>query len=278
MKIDKATLSHKVRHNLYRLKDTVKWIILAILIGIILGAVGALFNKSIGFVTQARMAHPQFLYLLPFGAMVIIAAYKYIGRSAAGGTNLVLLAIQKDEDIPLRMAPLIFIATTISHLAGASVGREGAALQLGGSIGGYISKGLKLNDTDKKTLIMTGMSSAFSALLGTPIAASIFSIEVVSVGIMHYSALLPCVIASFCAKFVAAALGAKALKYDIGLIPAFDPAGMVRVFGLAILCGIISILFCALLHNGEEDFKNLISHILIMLSLREMIISICVPL
>ncbi|MCR5452100.1 MAG: chloride channel protein [Lachnospiraceae bacterium] len=258
--MNNVKLRHTAKHNMYRLKDTVKWIVIAVFIGIILGVTGALFSKSIAFVTELRQTYPKLLFLLPFVAMLILFIYKYIGKSASGGTNLVLLAIQKDKDIPLRMAPLIFISTVISHMAGASVGREGAALQLGGSIGGFIGKGLRLNDTDKKTLIMTGMSAAFSALLGTPIAASIFSIEVVSVGIMHYSALLPCVIASYIARYTASLMGIGALKHRLSFPESVSIPGMAIVLALAICCGLISILFCAVLHNGENKLSQLIKN------------------
>lgn len=258
--MDKKRIKHIVKHNIFRLKDTVKWILISAAAGVGIGLVGSLFNKSIGYVTELRMENPWLLYLLPVGAIIIILLYKYVGKAASGGTNLVLLAIQKNEDIPLRMAPLIFISTAISHLAGASVGREGAALQVGGSIGGFIAKGLRLNDTDKKTLIMVGMSAAFSAMLGTPMAASIFSIEVVSVGIMHYSALLPCVIASFLARYVASLMGIQAVAFDITFTESVSPLGMLRVLGLAVCCGLISIIFCAAMHKGEHFFKRVLSN------------------
>lgn len=106
------------------------------------------------------------------------------------GTNLVLSAIHSDEDLPLRMAPLIFISTLITHLFGGSAGREGAALQLGGSIGNGLGKLFRFDEKDKHIMIMCGMSAAFSALFGTPMAAAVFSMEVVSVGVMYYAALV----------------------------------------------------------------------------------------
>nr|MCR5054280.1 chloride channel protein [Lachnospiraceae bacterium] len=143
-----------------------------------------------------------------------------------------------------------------SHLLGASVGREGAALQMGGSVGEYMGAGFRLSKDDKKTMIMAGMSAAFSAVFGTPIAASVFSIEVVTVGLMHYEALLPSVIASFTARFVAAKLGANALSYELNVEPDFTPLGMLKVAGLSLLCGLISIVFCMAMHKGEEISKK----------------------
>ena len=175
--------------------------------GIVMGTVGILFYHSIGFVTTLREKDPYFLLLLPVGAVVTYLLYYFAHDENDGGTNLILSAIQSHDHIPGRMSVLVFFSTLISHLAGASVGREGAALQIGGSLGGYLGKLLKLDETEKKTMIMCGMSAAFSALFGTPMAASIFSMEVVSVGIMHYAALVPCVLASYIAFEISQSFG-----------------------------------------------------------------------
>ena len=137
--MDKKTAVHKIQHNTERTIHTFQFIIFAILCGLLIGVIGVLFHECIDYVTELRLAHPQILLLLPFGAVLILFLYRRTGRGAEGGTNLIISSIQSGKTVPLRMAPLIFIATTISHLAGASVGREGAALQLGGSIGHYIA-------------------------------------------------------------------------------------------------------------------------------------------
>ena len=118
--------------------------------------------------------------------------YKKAGEEKNTGTNLVLSVIRsQDEDVPIRVAPLILISTVITHFFGGSSGREGAALQFGASVGGWIGRRLHLNESDEKIIILSGMSAAFAALFGTPMAAAIFPMEVVSVGIMYYSALVP---------------------------------------------------------------------------------------
>ena len=248
----KEQVLHKIDHNGHRAFYSIRFMLLAVVIGGITGPIGAYFYFCLGWVTKTRQDHPQFLLLLPVGAIFVYLLYKLCGYENDGGTNLILTAIQSDDDIPLRMTPLIFVSTIFSHLCGASVGREGAALQMGGSLGAYIAKIFRLTDADKKTLIMTGMSGAFSALFGTPLAAAFFSMEVVSVGIMHYAALVPCVIASFIARAIAAKLGAPAPFYDLGTIPDFSAKGAGLTFILAALCGLVSILFCFLLHNGSR--------------------------
>ncbi|MBR1628650.1 MAG: chloride channel protein, partial [Lachnospiraceae bacterium] len=258
MSTKKQKLFHKIDHNLTRAYTTAKWIVFSILTGILMGTVGSLFYHSIGLMTTLRSKYPYFLALLPIGAILTYLLYLLAHDENDGGTNLILSAIQSHDHIPGRMSVLVFLSTLISHLVGASVGREGAALQIGGSLGGYLGKCLKLDETEKKTMIMCGMSAAFSALFGTPMAASIFSMEVVSVGIMHYAALVPCVLASYIASEISHASGGESLHFSIQNIPALDPAGIFYTFILAIAFGLVSMLFCICLHGFEEFFRHIL--------------------
>lgn len=252
----KSYLQHKVQHNLERLFITVKWIIFSFIVGAALGVVGAMFHHGISYVTDVRLAHPAIRFLLPIGAILIALLYKVCGYENDGGTNVVIASIHSDERIPLRMSVLIFISTIFSHFCGASVGREGAALQVGGSLGYTVGRLLRFNDRDKKTMVMVGMSAVFSALFGTPFAAAIFSMEVVSVGIMHYAALLPCTIASLTARYIASRLGAPAPFYEIMSYAKFNFANGAKVALLASLCGFVSILFCVCLHKTSSLAKK----------------------
>ena len=253
-------LKHKLEHNRQRLFTTVKWIVFSLLVGLILGVIGAVFYHGIKDVTSFRMHHPEVLFLLPVGAVIIRYLYHICHYDNDGGTNLVLSAIQSDDDIPLRMGFLIFVSTIFSHFVGASVGREGAALQLGGSIGNNVGKLFRFNETDKKTMIMVGMSAVFSSLFGTPLAAAIFPMEVVSVGIMHYAALVPCVIAAFVARGVGVYLGCPNAKYALEEVPAFGVLSGVDTAILAILCGFVSILFCISLRYGNTLGKKYVKN------------------
>lgn len=149
-----------------------------------------LFYFGMYVVTLTRTKNPWLIFLLPVSGILIVGCYRLLHDEKDTGTNLVLSAIHSDEDLPLRMAPLIFISTLITHLFGGSAGREGAALQLGGSIGNGLGKLFRFDEKDKHIMIMCGMSAAFSALFGTPMAAAVFSMEVVSVGVMYYAALV----------------------------------------------------------------------------------------
>ena len=243
---------HKVGHNSYRAMSIVSWTVAAILIGIIVGLFATAFGLSMRYIINIRNTYKWLILFLPVGAVVITFIYKKILKIKDSGTNTVIAAIQSDERLPFRLAPLIFIATLITHFVGGSAGREGAALQMGGAIGNGIGRVLKLSSTNKKTMIMCGMSAAFSALFGTPMAAAIFSMEVISVGIMHYAALVPCVISSLVARYIAAYFGLGAEIYKIQLIPTFTLKSAIMISTFAIVCGFVSMLFCTMLHKYEE--------------------------
>lgn len=134
----------------------------------------------------------------------------FCGQSNDRGTNFVIASIHANEETPARVAPLIFISTILTQLCGGSAGREGAALQIGGSLGNLLGKIVHLDDEDRHVLIMCGMSAAFAALFGTPMAAAVFSMEMVSVGVMYYSALVPCVMSALIGAHLASTFGVHA--------------------------------------------------------------------
>lgn len=256
----KEIIKHKIKHNLTRIMTSIKWVIFAILSGLIVGGVGTLFYFSMSVVTLVRTKHPEIIFLLPIGGLVIVGCYRLLHDDKDTGTNLVLSAIHSGDELPLRMAPLIFISTLITHLFGGSAGREGAALQLGGSIGNGLGRLFRFDEKDKHIMIMCGMSAAFSALFGTPMAAAIFSMEVVSVGIMYYAALVPCVISSLVAHTVASSFGISPEVFPLGSFPAFRTETAVIISILAVLCAGISIIFCIMLHQSEHLYKKLLKN------------------
>ena len=247
---------HKLEHDFRRIQTSFKWVLFSILSGLIVGGIGTLFYFGMYVVTLMREKNPWLIFLLPVGGLVIVGSYRLLHDEKDTGTNLVLSAIHSDEELPLRMAPLIFISTLITHLFGGSAGREGAALQLGGSLGNGLGKLFQFDEKDQHIMIMCGMSAAFSALFGTPMAAAIFSMEVVSVGVMYYAALVPCVISSLTAHAVAAFFGVSQEMFLIQEIPALGILSAVKVSALSILCAGVSILFCIMLHQSEHLYKK----------------------
>ena len=235
---------------------TAKWVVFGSITGAIVGLVSAAFYFVLSFVNIVREQNDWIIFLLPFGGLLIVALYKLLHNEKDGGTNLVISAIHSGNRIPLRMTPSIFISTAITHLLGGSAGREGAALQIGGSIGNALGTLFKFDEKDKHVVIMCGMSAAFSTLFGTPMAAAIFPMEVVSVGVMYYMALVPCVVSSLTAHGVAVLFGVAGESFHVTGIPALSLAPVLKVVLVAVICAFVSILFCVILHSIEDVYKK----------------------
>lgn len=237
-----------------------KWMLISIITGIVVGAVSSFFAFCLKCVTTYRTEHPWIIYFLPLAGCCIVALYSLLHYKNDKGTNLVLSTIHAKDEIPFKMAPLIFIATTITHLFGGSAGREGAALQLGGSIGNQLGRWFRLDENDTRVIVMCGMSAAFSAVFGTPMAAAIFSLEVVSVGVMYYAALMPCVFSSIVASMFSAKMGIDAENFTILAIPNLNVLPCLKIILLAMCCAALSVLFCMLLHGMGDLFRKYIKN------------------
>ena len=189
------------------------WIVMAVITGVITGVVGALFHKAIDFATKTRTNYPFFIFLLPAGGVVIALMYRLSKQKLS--TNTVIDCIRKSEKTSGFLAPFIFAGAFITHLLGGSAGREGAALQIGGGIGSQIAKIFRMNDKKTGVMIVCGMSGAFSAIFTTPVTATIFALELVSVGHIRYFQLLPCIISSICAYMITFLMGNHKLFYQM---------------------------------------------------------------
>jgi len=255
-----STVKDKLKLTRETALDFLRWIILAIITGFVVGGVGILFVKGLGLANAFRGAHSQIILALPLAGLLIVFLYKVSNYENDKGTNLVISTLHAESQIPFRMAPLIFISTILTHLFGGSAGREGAALQLGGSIGNQLGRWFKLNDEDTRMIVMCGMSAAFSAIFGTPLAAVIFAMEVGSIGIMHYAAFVPCMFASLVASTFAHEMGCHAEAFTITepIDFAVVPALLIAVLG--ILCAIVSMIFCKTLHESGHLFRKYIKN------------------
>ncbi|MCI1654596.1 MAG: chloride channel protein [Lachnospiraceae bacterium] len=244
-----------------QLRVSGKWILLAVTVGTILGFVGTAFFLLMTKATALRLAHPWLLYFLPAGGLLIAWLYHVMRDDKDAGTNLVLSAVHSDEKLPPQMAPLIFICTLITHLFGGSAGREGAALQIGGSIANTIGELVHLDEKDRNLLIMCGMSAGFSAIFGTPMAATVFAIEVISVGIMQYAALVPCAISALLAHGIASHFLDQTIPLTVTQVPSFTVTTALYTALMAVICGIVSIIFCILLHESEALYKRIFPNV-----------------
>ncbi len=234
-----------------KIRSIIKWLIISVFIGLVGGIVGTAFHISVDIVTELRQENSWLVYLLPIGGIII--AFMYIKCKAEKGmdTNRVIRAVKSEVDVPFRMMPLIFSSTVITHLFGGSAGREGAALQIGGSIGYNISKALKIDKDQMHLAVMAGMSAVFSALFGTPVAASIFSFEVARVGFRNYYEIIPCLIASLVARQTAKILGVAPIRFSV-LFPEIDLFILLKILLFSALCGLVAYIFCLLIHKSEH--------------------------
>ena len=247
-----------VRQRAEAVKDTVltflKWILLASLTGAAGGLVGSLFHLSVGYVTALRHANGWLLWLLPAGGVLIVLLYRLL-RTENKSTNTIIESIQSGEKVPIALLPTIFLSTVITHLFGGSAGREGAALQIGGSLGNFAGRIFRLNDKDVRIATLAGMSAVFSALFGTPLTAAVFALEVISVGIIHYAAFVPCLTASLVALGISRLFGIAGEHFILADIP-LQWILFLKVAGLSVLCALLSIAFCLAMHGTEHFLKK----------------------
>ncbi|MBN1038027.1 chloride channel protein [Clostridium botulinum] len=236
------------------------WVVVAGITGLIGGFIGSLFHLSVEYATNFRIENDWIIFMLPLGGALIICLYKIFKLGSNIGTNLVIDSIRTDGKVPFSMSPLIFISTVITHLFGGSAGREGAALQLGGSIGSQVGKILHLDEKDMHLITLCGMSGVFSALFGTPLTATFFAMEVISVGIIYYSSFIPCIVSSIVAYKVSLLFGLEPVRFNINVIPNISTENIIKVAILGALCALVSIIFCETLHKTNKFLSNAIKN------------------
>ena len=243
---------NKLHHPEYYVKTFLKWAVLGLLVGAVGGLLGAGFHHALHFVTHLRGAHQWLIWLLPFGGLLSVGIYRVFGLRNNRGTNEIIDSILDGKPVSPMVAPVIFLASSITHLFGGSAGREGAALQLGGSVASLMGKLLKLQDKDRTVLIMSGMSAVFAGLFGTPLTATIFCMEFESVGTLFTPALLPCYLAAFVASRVSFALGVHAETYILNTAVSLGIGTVARFAVLAVLVSILGIAMCKFFHSAEH--------------------------
>lgn len=225
-----------------------KWIIFSIVIGFSVGGASALFSYLIAQCTAYRTAHPFLVLGLPFAGLLIVFLYRKTGTESSD-TNTVIEAVRTEKTVPISVAPLIFLSTILTHLFGGSAGREGAALQFGGSIGNFFGRRLHLDESDTTILMMAAMSAAFSALFGTPLAAAVLPMEFVSIGVLYYAALVPCILSSFIAQSVALFFHIHQLQapYLLENVQSIYSLAFLKIILVGIICALVGMLFCNML-------------------------------
>lgn len=233
-----------------------QWLLLAGLTGLACALAGAAFTWCVAQATALRGAHPWLLYGMPLAGLVIVFSYRAWGMENDSGTNQIIASVRGETRPPVRLAPLIFLGSVLTHLTGGSAGREGAALQIGGSISAGIGRLLRLGERSVNTIIQCGMAGLFSALFGTPVTATVFALEVVNVGQFRYAALFPCLLSALIADAIPRSLGLPAEAYRLEGLPQMDPVSLIQCGGLALLAALVSIAFCVLMHGTGRLYKK----------------------
>jgi H+/Cl- antiporter ClcA len=240
-----------------------KWLALTFPLALLVGSASALFLHMLDYATNLRHEYPAFLHLLPVAGIGIAFLYRVSGSRSEGGNNLIMDEIHKPGGgIPSRMAPLIFITTIITHLFGGSAGREGTAVQIGGSIaGGYRKIFPWLNAIDQKKLLMVGIAAGFGGVFGTPLAGAIFAVEVLAIGKLDYEAIIPTLMGAIISDWTVSLWGIHHTAYPmIGSGPGIHMEIILlsKVVIASVLFGFASVIFSELIHTLNYIFKKLI--------------------
>jgi H+/Cl- antiporter ClcA len=255
------------KENTALARRAVKWLLILLPMAVVVGSACALFLWLLDVATKTRWQHPWLLYLLPLGGLAVGLVFHWIGRSVEGGNNLLIDEIHTPGGgVPRRMAPLILFGTVLTHLFGGSAGREGTAVQMGGSLASSCGRFARLEAAELRILLMAGVAAGFGAVFGTPLAGAIFALEVLTIGAVKYEALLPCFLAAVVADWVCAAWGIRHTAYHIVYTGDLDPAtGLFHLNGwllgkvvlAAVAFGLVSVIFSSSSHRTHAFLKRI---------------------
>lgn len=240
-------------------------ILLALPVAVLAGSASALFLQALDWVTAMQWAHPRLLWGLPVGGLLVGLLYHFWGRGSDKGNNLILEEIHAPGGgVPARMAPLVLLGTLVTHLFGGSAGREGTAVQMGGSLASLLSRWFRLGPAARRMMLMCGVSAGFGSVFGTPLAGAVFAMEVLVVGRVQYEALVPVLVASIVGDATCTAWGVHHTIYHLdvasgaGSHAAFHAGLLLKVAGAAICFGLASRLFSELTHGVQRCFAKVL--------------------
>ncbi len=255
MNVSSEPLKRNRFQSLTVLPFVLRWSFVAILVGVLSGVATAFFLHSLAWVTAFRDGHRLIILLLPLAGLGIGWTYQQYGAAVESGSDLIIDEVHDPRAvIPLRTTPLILFATLVTHLFGGSAGREGTAVQMGASLADRLTKPFRLSNDGRKLLLMAGMSAGFGSVFGTPIAGTIFGLEVLSVGSLRFDALLPCLVAALVGDRVTQALGFAHEAYSF-VVPALTTAGLLTAVVAGALFGLTGRCFSTLTHVITERSK-----------------------
>lgn len=246
----------KLNHPKHYIKTFLKWGLLGLLMGILGGLIGAGFHHALHCVTHVRSENTWLIFLLPLGGLLTVGLYSLLKLQNNKGTNEIIDATLDGRPVPPAVFPGIFLASAMTHLFGGSAGREGAALQLGGSTASVLAGVFRLNDSERKVMVMSGMAAVFAGLFGTPLTAALFCMEFESVGTVFSPALLPCFLAAFVASRVSLLFGVHAERIPLETALGMDLLTLGKVAVLALALSVLGIAMCAFFHKAEHFARH----------------------
>jgi H+/Cl- antiporter ClcA len=248
--------------NLEKTKKTIlqsfKWIFICVLIGFFSGSASAFLLVALEWAANYRSQNNWIIWLLPIGGLLIGLGYQYYGSSVVKGNNLLLEEYETPKKtIPLKMAPLVLFGTIITHLFGGSAGREGTAVQMGGALADQFTTIFKLDNSDRRTLIILGISAGFASVFGTPLAGALFALEVLYFSKVSFKSITLSFLAAYIAYFTVEIWEVKHTYYSIPIVPDLALNLLLWVIPISVLFGLSAMLFSRSTHYWGTLFSKI---------------------
>ncbi|MEH2133879.1 MAG: voltage-gated chloride channel family protein [Nostoc sp.] len=244
------------------LPHLIKWLPISFIVGILAGTASAALLASLEWATDWRESHRWIIAFLPLSGFLSGCIYHQFGRDVEAGNNLLLEEIHNPKNIiPFRMAPLVLLGTNLTHLFGGSAGREGTALQMGASLADQLTKIFRFQGANRRILLTAGISGGFASVFGTPLAGTVFGLEVLAIGKIHYDALFPSLIAAIVGNQVTLLFGLHHTAYQHApSIPTLTTWGLISAIIAGAIFGIVARFFAQVTHKISHFFKAKISY------------------